>query len=139
MTGARRPFPEVPAAQHRLGVRRRAASRAHRRLGVAWVDRGDGVFDLARVPEKVREAFSSRTQQVEAKLAELVRAWSDAHDGSDPGPRTAARLERNAVLHSRPDKVHGVDAAELHAHWRAEVRAAGFEPTRHLNTPALLT
>jgi conjugative relaxase-like TrwC/TraI family protein len=100
------------------------------RLGVAWIDRGEGVFDLACVPERVRESFSTRTQQVEAKLAEFVRDWSDAHDGADPDPRTVARLERDAVLDSRPDKVHGIDAAELHAHWRAEARAAGFEPTR---------
>ncbi len=100
------------------------------RLGVDWLDRGDGVFDLACVPETVREAFSTRTAQVEAKLAELVRDWSDAHDGADPDPRTVARLERDAVLDSRPDKVHGIDAAELHAHWRAEAHAAGFEPAR---------
>jgi conjugative relaxase-like TrwC/TraI family protein len=100
------------------------------RLGVTWVDRGDGVFDLACVPETLREAFSSRTQQVEVKLAELVRAWSDAHDGADPEPRTAARLERDAVLDSRPDKVHGFDPTELHAHWRAEAHAAGFDGAR---------
>ncbi|MEZ5350811.1 MAG: AAA family ATPase [Microthrixaceae bacterium] len=34
------------------------------------------------------------------------------------------------MLDSRPDKVHGIDAAELHAHWRAEARAAGFDPAR---------
>jgi conjugative relaxase-like TrwC/TraI family protein len=100
------------------------------RLGVGWIARGEGVFDLACVPETVRESFSTRTQQVEAKLAELVRDWSDAHDGADPDPRTVARLERDAVLDSRPDKVHGIDAAELHAHWRAEARAAGFESAR---------
>ncbi|MCO5318535.1 MAG: relaxase domain-containing protein [Microthrixaceae bacterium] len=118
--------------QRSIGWMYDAALRAEltTRLGVAWVDRGEGVFDLACVPETVREAFSSRTQQVEARLTELVRAWSDAHDGADPDPRTAARLERDAVLDSRPDKVHGIDAAELHAHWRAEARAAGFEPAR---------
>lgn len=100
------------------------------RLGVDWVDRGEGVFDLVCVPETVREAFSSRTAQVEAKLAELVRAWSDAHDGEDPDPRTVAGLERDAVLDSRPDKVHGIDAAELHAHWATEARAEGFDPAR---------
>ncbi len=98
------------------------------RLGVAWIDRGDGVFDLACVPEPVREAFSSRTPQIEAKLAELVRAWYDDHDGIDPDPRTIARLERDAVVDSRPDKVHGVDAAEMHVHWAAEARAEGFDP-----------
>lgn len=100
------------------------------RLGVAWIDRGEDVFDLACVPETVRESFSTRTAQVEARLAELVRDRSDTHDGVDPDPRTVARLERDAVLDSRPDKVHGIDADELHAHWRAEARAAGFEPAR---------
>ena len=87
------------------------------RLGVGWVDRGDGVLDLACVPESVREAFSSRTPQVEAKLAELIRAWTHDHDGAEPDPRTIARLERAAVVDSRPEKVHGIDAGELHVHW----------------------
>lgn len=100
------------------------------RLGVGWVDRGDGVFDLACVPDGLREAFSSRTPQIEAKLAELVRAWSDDHDGTGPDARTIARLERDAVLDSRPNKVHGIDAAEMHVHWAAEARAEGFNPAR---------
>ncbi len=100
------------------------------RLGVDWVDRGDGVFDLACVPDTVRVAFSNRTLQVEAKLAKLVRVWTDDHDGADPDPRTVARLERHAVTDSRPDKVHGIDAAELHVHWAAEARAAACDPTR---------
>ncbi len=100
------------------------------RLGVAWVDQSEGVFDLDCVPAAVLETFSSRTPQVEAKLAELVRGWSDDHDGADPDVRTIARLQRDAVLDSRPDKVHGIDAAELHVHWATESRAAGFNPGR---------
>ncbi len=100
------------------------------RLGVGWIDRGDGVLDLACVPESVREAFSSRTPQVEAKLAELIRAWTHDHDGAEPEPRTIARLERAAVVDSRPEKVHGIDAGELHARWAVESRAAGFDSAR---------
>ncbi len=116
--------------QRSIGWIYNAALRAEltARVGVGWDDRGDGVFDLACVPDRLREAFSSRTPQIEAKLAELVRAWSDDHDGTEPDPRTIARLERGAVLDSRPDKVHGIDAAELHLHWAAEARAEGFNP-----------
>ena len=100
------------------------------RLGVGWIDSGDGVLDLACVPESVRETFSSRTPQVEAKLDELIRAWTHDHDGAEPDPRTIARLERAAVVASRPEKVHGIDAGELHVHWAAEARGAGFDPAR---------
>lgn len=100
------------------------------RLGVGWIDRGDGVLDLACVPASVREVFSARTPQVEAKLAELIRAWTHDHDGAEPVPRTIARLERAAVVDSRPEKVHGIDAGELHVQWAVESLAAGFDPAR---------
>lgn len=100
------------------------------RLGVDWVDRGDGALDMACVPDTVREAFSSRTPQIEAKLAEAIKRWSDKHDGAEPDPRTIARLERSAVTDSRPGKVPGIDAGELHLHWADEARAEGFDPGR---------
>lgn len=98
------------------------------RLGVDWVERDNSVFDLACVPEQVRESFSERSAQVDAKFAELVRRWAAEHDGADPDPRTLARLQRSAALASRPGKVQGLDPAELHAHWAADARAAGFNP-----------
>jgi hypothetical protein len=80
------------------------------------------------VPEGVREGFSKRSGQVDAKLAELVRRWSADHDGSPPGPRTIAKLERDAAANSRPAKGHAVDAQALHAEWADEARAIGFDP-----------
>ncbi len=100
------------------------------RLGVDWVDRHDGVLDLACVPASVREAFSARTPQVEARLAELIRAWTHDHDEAEPDPRTIARLERATVVDSRPEKVHGIDAGDLHLQWAAEAQAVGFDPAR---------
>lgn len=100
------------------------------RLGVDWVDRSDGVLDMACVPESLRTAFSSRTPQVETKLTELIEAWAAGHDGEEPDPRTIARLERAAVIDSRPDKVQGIGADKLHAEWAAEARARGFDPAR---------
>lgn len=100
------------------------------RLGVGWHDRGDCVFDLDCVPESVREAFSERSTQVDAKLAELVRRWAAEHDDADPEPRVLARLQRAAAVASRPAKVNGFDPAELHSHWTAEAHSAGFDPGR---------
>jgi conjugative relaxase-like TrwC/TraI family protein len=98
------------------------------RLGVDWVERDNSVFDLACVPEQVRESFSERSAQVDAKFAELVRRWAAEHDGADPDPRTLARLQRSAAVASRPGKVQGFEPAELHHHWTAEARGAGFNP-----------
>jgi conjugative relaxase-like TrwC/TraI family protein len=98
------------------------------RLGVDWLERDNSVFDLACVPEQLRESFSERSAQVDAKFAELVRRWAAEHDGADPDPRTLARLQRSAALASRPPKVQGFDPTELHAHWAADARAAGFNP-----------
>jgi conjugative relaxase-like TrwC/TraI family protein len=100
------------------------------RLGVDWVERDNSVFDLACVPEQVRESFSERSAQVDAKFAELVRRWAAEHNGADPDPRTLARLQRAAAVASRPGKARGFDPAELHAHWTAEARADGFNPDR---------
>lgn len=103
-----------------------------RRLGVEWepIEPGLGQSDVAGVPAGLRKVFSTRSEQVAAKLAELVQRWTDEHDGVEPDQRTIARLQRIAVLASRPGKEHGVDAAVLRSEWRATTRAAGFDPDR---------
>ena len=82
------------------------------------------------VPEPVRDLLSQRSGQVKAKLDELIRRWSDEHDGADPDPRTIAALERSAAVSSRPAKTHGVDGATLHDTWADQARAVGFDPDR---------
>lgn len=106
------------------------------RLGIAWTEHEPGVFDLAAIPEEVRDLFSKRSGQVDTKLNELISRWSVDHDGTDPDPRTLAALERQAVLSSRPSKTHPHDAASLHQVWTAEVIETGFDPTQL--TPDLL-
>ncbi|MCZ7535711.1 MAG: relaxase domain-containing protein [Acidimicrobiia bacterium] len=98
------------------------------RLGVVWTERDPGVFDLACVPDRVRDGFSKRCGQVDAKLAELVRRWSDEHDGATPDARTIAGLERAAAVASRPGKTHTTDAETLRAAWVTEARDLGFDP-----------
>ncbi|MEJ7582990.1 MAG: MobF family relaxase [Acidimicrobiales bacterium] len=100
------------------------------RLGVGWIEHDDGVLDLACVPDRVREVFSRRSVQVDAKLANLIGRWIAEHDGADPAPRTIAQLERTAVRTSRPAKVHGLDPASLRDEWDRQARRIGFDPAR---------
>ncbi len=48
--------------------------------------------------------------------------------GRDPTPRERWKLEREAVIDSRPAKVKGVDAAILHQAWAEQAAALGFDP-----------
>ena len=97
------------------------------RLGVAWEPVDGGQADLTAVPDRVRTVFSQRSAQVDVKVAELIDRWSTEHDGADPDPRTIARLERSAVLASRPTKTHGIDATALHDTWTDQAAAAGLD------------
>ncbi len=106
------------------------------RLGVAWEPVDGGQADLTAVPERVRSVFSQRSAQIDVKVAELIERWSAEHDGEDPDPRTIARLERSAVLASRPTKTHGIDAAALHDTWTDQATEAGLDPASL--TPARL-
>lgn len=76
----------------------------------------------------MRDLFSARSAQVESKLSDLLRAWTDEHDGADPDFRTIAQLERRAVLASRQAKAHGVDGTSLHLTWRKQAANIGFDP-----------
>jgi len=116
--------------QRTVGAVYDAALRAEltSRLGVAWVERSPGVFDLACVPDMVREGFSKRTGQVDAKHAELIRRWSAEHDGRTPSAKVIGKLERRAAKASRPDRTHGRDAETLHADWTREAHGMSFDP-----------
>ncbi len=97
------------------------------RLGVSWGPIKEGHADIDGVAEDLRKVFSQRDAQVEAKTAELIRAWVDDHDGAEPDAWTISRLERAAVLASRPGKQAAVEADVLRAEWTARAREAGFE------------
>ena len=89
---AGRPVPQVPAAHDRLGLRRRPARRAHRTASASPGNRrSTDPSTWPASPSAVREVFSQRSAQVEAKLAELIRRWSADHDGAEPDPRTIAQ------------------------------------------------
>lgn len=98
------------------------------RLGLSWGPMDKGHADIEGVPSGLAELFSKRTAQVEAALAKRIAHCVDEHDGAEPDARTIARLERRAVLASRPDKEAAIDADTLRAEWLGQARAAGFEP-----------
>jgi conjugative relaxase-like TrwC/TraI family protein len=115
--------------QRSIGAIYDAALRAEltRRVGVAWTERGPGVIDLACVSDAVRETFSKRSGQVDDKLTELIRRWSDDHDGAVPDARTIASLERSAAFASRPAKLASLDSEVLRAEWAWEATRSGVD------------
>ncbi|MGH9180551.1 MAG: AAA family ATPase [Acidimicrobiales bacterium] len=70
--------------------------------------------------------MSQRSAQVETALARAVSVWVDDHDGAKPDPRTLCRLERSAVLASRPGKSEPIEADQLRAEWAERAKHAGF-------------
>jgi conjugative relaxase-like TrwC/TraI family protein len=102
------------------------------RLALDWEPPADGAgqADLICVPPAVRDVFSQRTRQVEAKLAELVARWSEEHDGGEPDARQVAVLERRSVATSRPTKRHGLHGHLLRAEWAEQAAGAGFHRSR---------
>lgn len=98
-----------------------------RRLGLDWepLAPGQGQADLTAVPEVLRELFSQRSLQVEAKLADLVRRWMDEHDGVEPSVEDLWQLTRRAAVTSRPHKT--AEPVDLRDDWLERAGAAGFD------------
>lgn len=87
------------------------------RLGLVWGPVTEGHADIDGLPAPLVSEFSKRSEQMEARLAELIADWTDAHDGDEPDPCTLYRLERMAVLDSRPGKEPVGDTEVLRASW----------------------
>ena len=99
------------------------------RLGVSWGAVSEGHADIDGVPAELLMLFSQRHAQVDARLAELVAAWVDDHDGVDPDSRTLYRLERKAVLDSRPGKSEPIPADKLRRSGLPGRRRPGSNPS----------
>lgn len=91
-------------------------------LGYATNRDDKGNFEIISVPESVRNAFSTRSEQVETELAKqgLNRASSTAEQ------RDAATLK------TRKAKPTHQDRAALQQHWQSQAKAIGWTP----NIPA---
>ncbi|MCB0996955.1 MAG: relaxase domain-containing protein [Acidimicrobiales bacterium] len=100
-----------------------------RRLGVRWHRPERGIAEMRDVPEVVLAEFSSRTADVRRRIDDKLDRFVERMD-REPTPRERWRLEREAVVDSRPSKSHAVDATALHAEWADRTRRLGLEPVR---------
>jgi hypothetical protein len=117
--------------QRTLSALYHAANRAEltRRLGVGWETPENGIAEIVGVPEAIRTEFSRRTSDIERSLGERLERFRDNLD-REPSRRERWRLEREAVLVSRPGKPRSPTLTELREEWRQRVEALGLDPSR---------
>lgn len=87
-------------------------------LGYATTRDEKGNFEITAVPESVRDAFSNRSEQVEAELAKygLTRESSTAEQRD------------TATLKTRKAKPTHQDRHALHEKWQSQAKALGWTP-----------
>ncbi|HUP15630.1 MAG TPA: MobF family relaxase [Acidimicrobiia bacterium] len=97
------------------------------RLGVRWQPPEHGIAEIGDMPPEVLAEFSQRSDVFKRRLdVKLDRFRNDL--GREPTDREQWRLEREAVLDSRPPKRHGPGLDELRDEWRHRVRGFGLDP-----------
>jgi conjugative relaxase-like TrwC/TraI family protein len=98
-----------------------------RRLGVEWREPEHGIAEIAGVPDVVLADFSVRAEEVGDRLADKLDRFRHGME-REPTVRERWRLEREAVLESRPAKARAVEAGTLHDQWTIQLRELGWEP-----------
>lgn len=99
------------------------------RLGVRWHPPEHGIAEIADIDSEVLAEFSQRTNQVQKRLDhKLARFRSDKR--REPSDKERWRLEREAVLDSRPAKQHGLTDHELREAWATQTRKLDHDPQR---------
>ena len=126
------------SAVYHAGLR----SELTRRLGVAWETPEHGIAEIAGIPKTVLVEFSRRTGDIDRRLQVKLERFEEEL-GREPYVMERWRLEREAVLDSRPAKRHGVSLDHLRVEWNDRTLALGFKPqglvqkalyrTRHLD------
>lgn len=104
-----------------------------RRLGVQWRATEHGIAEIAHIDAEVLAEFSQRTTDLERRLDEKLGRFR-TQLGRDPTERERWKLEREAVVDSRPSKRHGHTAGELCQVWRERVEELGRDPERLVET-----
>ncbi len=105
-----------------------------RRLGVGWREPVNGIAEMADIPDDVLAEFSKRAGQVEARVEAKLDRFEATMERA-PTPRERWRLEREAVLDSRPAKTHTA-AATQEQEWAARLADVGVTP-EHLTADAV--
>ena len=104
-----------------------------RRLGVRWYPPEHGIAEIADFDAAVLAEFSQRSNDVQRRLDEkLSRFRKDLE--RDPTANERWKLEREAVVDSRPAKPHNPTPAELRQEWHERTRALGRDPERLVKT-----
>lgn len=98
------------------------------RIGVEWRTPQNGIAEIAGLPDAILDELSQRTGQVEARLERKLERFRETFD-RDPTPQEGWRLEREAVLDSRPAKGHPAEHVDLRREWAERIEGVGFEPT----------
>ncbi|HEX7100972.1 MAG TPA: MobF family relaxase, partial [Acidimicrobiia bacterium] len=96
-------------------------------LGVEWRTPKHGIAEIDGIPEEVLAEFSQRTLDVDRRLAEKLRQFQETM-GREPTAKERWRLEREAVLDSRPAKPHGMALSGLRYDWRQRIVELGYDP-----------
>ncbi len=99
------------------------------RLGVRWQVPEQGIAEMCDVSPDLLGEFSARTADVRRRIDDKLDRFIETM-GREPTPRERWRLEREAVVDSRPHKPHAVDAESLHVGWMEQTRQFGLDPDR---------
>jgi conjugative relaxase-like TrwC/TraI family protein len=100
-----------------------------RRLGVEWEKREHGIAEIAGMPKEVLAGFSQRSNDIERRFrVKLERFGGRFLRG--PTVKERWKLEREAVLESRPGKPRSPSLGELSEEWQQRVWGMGFDPQR---------
>lgn len=85
--------------------------------------------ELAGVPDRLIEEFSTRSVSISARTDELIERYVET-TGRKPSAREVLMMRQQATLENRPDKseIPEVTLAEKIASWRSRAQAAGTEP-----------
>lgn len=99
------------------------------RLGVGWREAVNGIAEMAHIDDEILVECSSRTGDIQRRLDTKLDRFIDTFQ-RDPSPRERWRLEREAVVESRPAKAHSLDAETLHQGWADQLVTLGHEPAQ---------
>jgi conjugative relaxase-like TrwC/TraI family protein len=99
-----------------------------RRVGVRWREPVNGIAEITDVPDDVLAEFSHRTEAVDARIEEKLERFTETFERR-PTPRERWKLEREAVIASRPPKAQA-DPVTLEQEWLARVADLGLAPER---------
>lgn len=97
------------------------------RLGVEWRQPENGIAEMDGIPDEVLAEFSQRTRDVNRRITEKLERFRQTRR-RDPTAKERWRLEREAVLDSRPAKPHDIVLSDLRDDWQIRAVDLGYDP-----------